>query len=686
MSLLNINDNDFISDQFSYEGNNILDFFDENMVLNNQPELKIIDQPVDKYRFRYMSEWVGTHGSLGSTNTRKKQGPTVKLENYSGQSAIIRCTLSTTDNNRRDVHAHRLVTKEGNSEDDEPYDIEVNENNNWTASFDGIGIIHTAKKNIKTELIKKMQRNSLDKLRYQKKKIDVKLSQLEESNIKMNAEKIQKWIDLNSAALCFRAYKLDDNKILHPITDPVYSDAIKNTKSALTGELKICRIDKVTGSCLGGEDVFLLVEKVSKKHIKVKFFEIDDDDEETWCDYGKFTELDVHHQYAIVFRTPAYKDRQLTEEKVVFIQLERTTDGDSSEPVKFTYQPTDSLRLRKRPRISTTDTTMFTSGELSPEKNNLSHEEVILTDPKTIPNFDAVFFDEYFQVLQEDESTSSLCTDSKTCQSPTPSSDDDDDDEFAPSILRKVINEIKKNPKDTKEVMKYLKERTHLGDTFLHSALRYNQDKVLKCFLNIIASRRDLKYLVNMKNDKGQTPLHYAVILNQPAIVDELLTLGANPDLCDNNKLSVIHESVKDDDTLECLNMLIKAQANTEYEDVTGKTALHLAAESGSIGALDILVRANADVNKIEKICGRTALYIAVERGHAKIVEYLLEKTNINIDQESYYGNTAVDAALARSPGAKTNEIISLLEKHGANINVNNNNDDTDSDSDDHED
>lgn len=36
------------------------------------------------------------------------------------------------------------------------------------------------------------------------------------------------------------------------------------TESALTGELKICRIDKYTSSCEGGEEVFILVEKVSK--------------------------------------------------------------------------------------------------------------------------------------------------------------------------------------------------------------------------------------------------------------------------------------------------------------------------------------------------------------------------------------------------------------------------------------
>lgn len=32
----------------------------------------------------------------------------------------------------------------------------------------------------------------------------------------------------------------------------------------LTGELKICRIDRIAGSCDGNDEVFMLVEKVGK--------------------------------------------------------------------------------------------------------------------------------------------------------------------------------------------------------------------------------------------------------------------------------------------------------------------------------------------------------------------------------------------------------------------------------------
>ena len=38
------------------------------------------------------------------------------------------------------------------------------------------------------------------------------------------------------------------------------------------------------------------------ENIKVKFYELDDEDNIVWEDYGKFSDLDVHHQYAIVFK------------------------------------------------------------------------------------------------------------------------------------------------------------------------------------------------------------------------------------------------------------------------------------------------------------------------------------------------------------------------------------------------
>jgi Rel/ankyrin family protein len=46
------------------------------------PYLKIIEEPVEKFRFRYKSEMMGTHGSIlgrNSDRNRKKTYPTVEV-------------------------------------------------------------------------------------------------------------------------------------------------------------------------------------------------------------------------------------------------------------------------------------------------------------------------------------------------------------------------------------------------------------------------------------------------------------------------------------------------------------------------------------------------------------------------------------------------------------------------------
>lgn len=353
-----------------------------------------------------------------STKNRNCSQLILQLVNFCGDEAIIRCTLLTKNEDRRVPHARRLVTREDYCDDDSPYELEVTKNNDWRALFIGMGIIHTAKKNIKEELIKKMRLECLEESRQKNPSIK-SLSTREESRIKMDAEQAQKWMDLNTVALCFRGYVLNEKGILDAITKPVYSNPINNLKSALTGELKICRISRSSGSCTGGDEIYLLVEKVGKKNIKVKFFETDDEDNQIWYDYGRFTELDVHHQYAIVLQTPSYADREITSSKEIWIQLERPTDGDCSERIKFTYKQTDSLLLRKRPRLSDSAiettipsdifaTTLYEElalGDFSAEIKKLIHDT---NSAVCIDNIDELSMNEYESELCIDAKSSSL--------------------------------------------------------------------------------------------------------------------------------------------------------------------------------------------------------------------------------------------------------------------------------------
>lgn len=43
---------------------------------NIGPYLRIIEEPIDRFRFRYKSEMTGTHGSLSGLNSDKSRKPT----------------------------------------------------------------------------------------------------------------------------------------------------------------------------------------------------------------------------------------------------------------------------------------------------------------------------------------------------------------------------------------------------------------------------------------------------------------------------------------------------------------------------------------------------------------------------------------------------------------------------------
>lgn len=84
-------------------------------------------------------------------------------------------------------------------------------------------------------------------------------------------------------------------KIIPPLL--FFSDSPNSTA------LKICRMDRSSGSTLGGEEVYLLCDKVQKEDIEVRFFEMNSAGEVVWEGFGDFGPTDVHRQVKI-FKRP----------------------------------------------------------------------------------------------------------------------------------------------------------------------------------------------------------------------------------------------------------------------------------------------------------------------------------------------------------------------------------------------
>ncbi|KAF3708543.1 Nuclear factor NF-kappa-B p105 subunit DNA-binding factor KBF1 [Channa argus] len=142
--------------------------------------------------------------------------------------------------------------------------------------------------------------------------------------------------DLNVVRLCIQVFLQDEHghytRSLNPIvTNPIYDNRAPNT-----AELRICRVNRNSGSVKGGDEIFLLCDKVQKDDIEVRFFSSDG-----WEAKGSFSQADVHRQVAIVFKTPQYYNTSITESITVHMQLRRPSDQEVSEPMDFRYLPDD---------------------------------------------------------------------------------------------------------------------------------------------------------------------------------------------------------------------------------------------------------------------------------------------------------------------------------------------------------
>ncbi|XP_061711042.1 nuclear factor NF-kappa-B p110 subunit isoform X2 [Cydia pomonella] len=354
--------------------------------MKDRPFLRIVEQPQDHFRFRYRSEMVGTHGCLlGKTSltSKVKTHPTVELVNWN-MRALIRCRLA--QHLKSDEHPHQLLEDE---QEDRDVSAEVPERGSYRVGFAGMSIIHTAKKDVPALLFKKYK--------------DKKGKPIDNRELMSFCETEARGINLNIVRLRFSAHDIDTDR---EICSPVFSEPIHNMKSAATNDLKICRISKFYGRPKGGEDVYILVEKVNKKNIEIRFVERNENNAITWWAKAHFLQSDVHHQYAIVFRTPAYKNQEITDDVKVSVELVRPSDGRCSDPKEFTYKadPFTKHNKKRKANMQSPFSSFSSSGSLGsiksfglpatvmelnqqPQKSALDNDDYMinLTMPNAVP-------------------------------------------------------------------------------------------------------------------------------------------------------------------------------------------------------------------------------------------------------------------------------------------------------------
>ncbi|XP_068779748.1 transcription factor p65 [Struthio camelus] len=273
------------------------------------PFVEIIEQPKQRgMRFRYKCEGrsAGSIPGEHSSDTTKTH-PTIRINNYRGPGRV-RVSLVTKEAPHR-PHPHELVGKDCR---DGYYEAELAPERN-VHSFQNLGIQCVKKRELEAAVAERIRTNN--------------------NPFNVPPEEQRGDYDLNAVRLCFQVWVRDGGSGgLRPLP-PVLSQPVYDNRAPNTAELKICRVNRNSGSCRGGDEIFLLCDKVQKEDIEVRF------SAEGWEAKGCFAQADVHRQVAIVFRTPPFREPALRAPVTVRMQLQRPSDRERSEPLDFRYLP-----------------------------------------------------------------------------------------------------------------------------------------------------------------------------------------------------------------------------------------------------------------------------------------------------------------------------------------------------------
>uniref|UniRef100_A0A4W3JD34 Nuclear factor NF-kappa-B p105 subunit n=1 Tax=Callorhinchus milii TaxID=7868 RepID=A0A4W3JD34_CALMI len=623
------------------------------------PYLQIVEQPKQRgFRFRYGCEGP-SHGGLpgASSEKNKKTYPTVKICNYVGNAKIV-VQLVTCGKTAVHLHAHSLVGKQC----EKGICLVQLGPKEMTSVFPNLGILHVTKKNVASTLEQRMVHacimgyNNGIVIHPEINHRHIETCKRERELIHQASIQQAKEMDLSVVRLMFTALLPDSSCRFTRRLEPVISDPIYDSKAPNASNLRIVRMDKTAGCVTGGDEVYLLCDKVQKDDIQVRFYE-ENENGGIWEALGDFGPTDVHRQFAIVFRTPKYRDLTISKPASVFVQLRRRSDNETSEPKPFTYYPqiNDKEEVqRKRQKLLPNFSDHFgggggggmygggggAAGGGGGEYKGANRETYSLPSSKVLK--ENWYFTELALNLAE---------------------------RHAKALLDYSITG---DVKILLAVQRYLTTvQDENGDAALHLAIIHLQPLVAQQLLQVIVSIPNNE-IVDMRNHLYQTPLHLAVITRQTEVVELLLKAGADMSLLDCHGNSVLHKAAEQGD-VKTLNILLnkKGKALTDLlalPNNAGCYAIHLAVLANSLPCLRQLIAAGAAVDAQEQRSGRTALHLAVEQENISLAGSLLLEGNAEVDAITFDGCTPLHVAAGRGSA----KLSALLMAAGADPHIEN--------------
>lgn len=197
-----------------------------------------------------------------------------------------------------------------------------------------------------------------------------------------------------------------------------------------------------------------------------------------------------------------------------------------------------------------------------------------------------------------------------------------------------------------------LRSRNRDGETPLHKAALHGH-------VDAVVALLDAGLDVNAASNRGATPLHYAATAGSADSVRALLARGGDERLSNDHGERALHRAAAAGHAAVIQEFAKHGRrSRVDAANRKGETALHLAALSGSVEGVEMLLARGAGANR-QSQGGETPLHMAAAGGHGEVILQLVRE-GADVNRQAKHGVTPLHMAAA---GGGAGAVRALLER-----------------------